>query len=153
MSHFRRSLVLEATPAAVYAALTTRTGLRSWWTQDCDVAPNVGGTIRFRFGRMHKDMRIEKLEPGREVRWLCTGAHSAADELTRKDEWVGTQLVFRLIPEAQGRTLLEFEHVGLVPDFERHGPCSNGWRYFLPSLQKFVESGRGTPYERAAVAA
>jgi hypothetical protein len=97
-------------------------------------------------------MRIEKVEPG-EVRWLCTGAHIARAAFTRKDEWVGTRLVFRLIPEAEGRTLLDFEHIGLVPAFECYDLCSGGWRYFLDSLQKFAETARGTPYQLVAAAA
>ena len=32
MSHYQQSLVLDAAPAAVYAALTTPAGLRGWWT-------------------------------------------------------------------------------------------------------------------------
>jgi len=153
MSHYQQTLVLEANPPAVYAALTTPNGLRGWWTQDCDVATKVGDTVHFRFGRNHKDMRIERLEPGREVRWLCTGAYIAAAQLTRRDEWVGTQLVFRLTPQGNGRTHLDFEHIGLVPAFECYGLCSSGWRHYLDSLQRFVETGRGTPYEPEAAAA
>jgi len=154
MSHYRQSLVLEANPAAVYAALTTPQGLRGWWTQDCDVATKVGGTTRFRFGRNHKDMRIERLQPGREVRWLCTAAQMfAAAQLTRKDEWAGTQIVFRLTPDGEGRTRVDFEHVGLVPELECYDQCSNGWRYYLDSLQQFVANGRGTPHELAAAGA
>jgi uncharacterized protein YndB with AHSA1/START domain len=154
MSHYQQSLVLEATPAAVYAALTTPEGLRGWWSQDCDVETRVGGALYFRFGRNHKEMRIERLEPGREVRWLCTGAHIAAGLLTRRDEWVGTQLVFRLAPQADDRTRLDFEHIGLVPTLECHELCSNGWRYFMGSLQQYVDTGCGTPYAKeAAVAA
>jgi uncharacterized protein YndB with AHSA1/START domain len=148
MSNFQQSLLLEATPAAVYAALTTPAGLRGWWTQDCYVATEIGGTLRFRFGPNHKDMRIEQLAPEREVRWLCTGAHIA--RLSRKEEWVGTRLVFHITPAGEGRTQLDFEHVGLVSAFECYDLCSNGWHYFLDSLQQFVETGRGTPYEVAA---
>jgi uncharacterized protein YndB with AHSA1/START domain len=147
MSHYQRSLVLEATPDAVYAALTTPAGLRGWWTQDCDVATNVGGTIRFRFDCTSKAMRIERLEPAREVRWLCTEAHIAAPSLTRRDEWKGTQIVFRLSPLDDRRTRLDFEHVGLEPALACYGMCSDGWRYFLGSLQQLVETGRGTPYD------
>lgn len=151
--NYQQSLVLEAPPAAVYAALARGDGLRGWWTVDCEAAANVGGTIDLRFGRSRKVMRIERLEPARGVRWLCTGAHIAAGDLSRRDEWVGTRLVFRLIPEAAGRTLLEFEHVGLMPELECFELCRNGWRCFLASLQQFVETGRGTPYARAAAAA
>ncbi len=146
MSHYQQTLALKASPAAVYAALTTPEGLRGWWTQDCDVPTEVGQTLHFQFGRNHKDMRIERLVPGREMRWRCTGAHIAAAEISRKDEWVGTELVFRLTPDGEGRTRLDFEHIGLVPAFECYDLCSNGWQYFLRSLQQFVETGRGTPY-------
>ena len=98
-------------------------------------------------------MRIEKLDPGREVRWFCTGALIAAERLMHTDEWVGTQLVFRLAPEGDGRTRLNFEHIGLAPTLECYDMCSNGWQYYMNSLQKFVNSGRGTPHELAAVAA
>lgn len=150
MNHYKQSFIVKANPAMVYAALTTAEGLRGWWTQDCDVADKIGGTIHFRFGRTHKEMRIERLEPDREVRWLCTGAHIDADQLTRKDEWVGTQLVFRLTPDGKGHTHLDFEHLGLVPAFECYNLCSDGWRYFLNSLQQFVEIGHGTPYEHGS---
>ena len=149
MSHYQQSLVLEANPGIVYSALTTPDGLRGWWTQECDVGTELGTVIEFRFGTTRKEMRIERLEPHREVRWLCTGAHIAAAQLMRRDEWVGTQLVFRLTPDGEGRTRLDFEHRGLVPAFECYDLCRSGWRYYLGSLQQFVETGRGTPYERA----
>ncbi len=153
MNHYRQSLVLEANPGAVYAALTTAEGLRGWWTQDCDVAPREGGTIHLRFGRTRKDMRIERLVPGSEVCWLCTGAHIADARIVRKDEWLGTRLVFRLTPDGEGRTRLDFEHLGLVPTFECYALCRDAWQYFLGSLRQFVETGRGTPHQAAAAAA
>jgi len=153
MNHYQQGLVVEASRATVYAALTTPEGLRGWWTQDCDVTTEVGGTSWFRFGRQRKAVRIERLDPRREVRWACTGAHIAIAGFTHADEWIGTQIVFRLIEEAQGRTLLEFEHIGLVPAFECFKACRDGWRLYLRSLQLFVETGRGTPYERVASAA
>jgi hypothetical protein len=130
MNHFQQTLVLAASPAAVYAALTTPAGLRGWWTEDCDVA----------------------VEPGREVRWLCVGAHIAAGQLARRDEWIGTRLVFRIAAEGAGRTRLEFEHLGLVPEFECYGMCSSGWRHYMASLARFVETGVGTPHRLPATA-
>lgn len=146
MKHYQHSLTIAASPAAVYAALTTIEGLRGWWTQDCEGATDVGGTIHFRFGACYKDMRIERLEPGREVRWQCTRAHIAADTVTRADEWVGTQPVFRISNEGQGRTRLDFEHIGLVPSLQCYDLCYKGWQHFLGSLQQYLEAGAGTPY-------
>ena len=87
MTHFRQNLLLHASPAAVYAALTTKEGLRGWWSQDCDGQTHPGGVLAFRFGPHRKEMRIERMEADREIRWLCTGAHIAF--LEKKDEWSG----------------------------------------------------------------
>ncbi|MES2106479.1 MAG: SRPBCC domain-containing protein [Pseudomonadota bacterium] len=146
MKNYQHSLTITATPAAVYAALTTTKGLRGWWTPDCEGTMEVGGTIHFRFGTTHKDMRIERLEPGREVRWECTRAHIAADSIAHKDEWVGTQPVFRMSDVGQGRTRLDFEHIGLVPSLECYGLCYKGWEQFMGSLQQYLETGAGTPF-------
>ena len=147
MKNYQHTLSIAASPAAVYAALTTPQGLRNWWTEDCEGATaEVGGTIHFRFGATSKDFRVERLEPGREVRWLCTRAHIAADFLTRKDEWIGTEMVFHVSVEGQGRTRLEFEHIGLIPSLECYGICENGWQQFLGSLKQYLETGEGAPY-------
>jgi uncharacterized protein YndB with AHSA1/START domain len=147
MNHYQQSLIVKASPSVIYSVLTTSQGMRSWWTQDCDVGTKIGDLIRVRFGGTHKEMCIELLEPNREVRWLCSGAHINLDWLTRKDEWVGTQIAFHLTAEGDGNTRLDFEHIGLVPSFECYDLCDNGWRYFLNSLQQFAETGAGTPYE------
>jgi hypothetical protein len=106
----------------------------------------VSGAIHFRFGPVHKEMRVERLEPNREVRWVCTKAYIDMPSLTRKDEWVGTEMVFRLNDEGSGRTRIDFEHVGLVPSFECYGMCVKGWRYYLGSLRQYLETGAGTPH-------
>jgi len=146
MSHYQKSFVIEASPAAVYVALTTSQGLRGWWTQDCDVETGVGGTLKFRFGEHYKHMRIDRLVPDREVRWECTVAHINVDSFTRKDEWVGTQIVFHLSPAAGGKTQLDFEHIGLVPAFECHEVCVSGWNNFLESLLLYTKTGTGNPW-------
>lgn len=147
MNHYQQSFIVKANPAIVYAALTTTKGIRGWWTQDCEVAEVVGGNINLRFGGTHKEMRIEKLEPNQEVRWRCTAAYINLDWLTHKDEWVGTEILFRLTPDGQGHTRLDFDHIGLVPDFECYDLCNNGWTFFLNSLQQFAETGEGEPYK------
>jgi uncharacterized protein YndB with AHSA1/START domain len=153
MSHFRKSLVIDANPEAVYAALTAPEGLRGWWTQDCDVPTRTGDTIHLRFGRTRKAMLIERLTPAREVRWRCTAAHIAASSIAQKDEWVGTEVVFRLAKVGDAQTHLEFEHIGLLPVLECYALCRNGWDHFLASLQRFAATGRGTPYELATAVA
>lgn len=148
MSHYRQQIDLDAPPAAVYAALATQAGLRSWWTRTCDVAEAEGGEATFRFGPHHKAMRIERLDPPREVRWKCEAAHIEVPGM-RPDEWVGTTIAFRLAPSGGG-TRLDFEHVGLVPGLQCWDICRSGWDQFLASLHDQVEQGRGRPFVPAA---
>lgn len=148
MSHYQQSLVIGADPAAVYAALVTPEGLQGWWTPDCDVALEVGGTSHFRFGPHQKSMLVEKLEPGREVQWHCVVAQSSDPHFACLREWPGTRLIFRLAQAGAGRTRLDFEHIGLVPELECYAMCNDGWRHFLSSLQQLLETGKGTPFEQ-----
>jgi uncharacterized protein YndB with AHSA1/START domain len=153
MNNYRCQLLLTATPAAVYLALTTSHGLQQWWTPTCETDSVAGGRASFRFDSTHKAMRIERLVPGREVAWQCVEAHIDAPDVQHKDEWVGTHIVFRLAPTADGsQTRLDFEHIGLTPALECFDVCRGGWDQFLASLQAWVETGRGRPFVPAATA-
>jgi hypothetical protein len=87
----------------------------------------------------------------RGVRWFVTRSHLAM--LSKNDEWTGTEIAFRLTPTIDGKTRLDFEHVGLVPSFECYDRCSTGWNYFLASLCQYAETGRGTPWVPAEACA
>ncbi len=42
--------------------------------------------------------------------WRGTDAHIDVDRLTHKDEWVGTQLAFRLTPDGSLQQFIETGH-------------------------------------------
>lgn len=145
MNDYTQQLSIAADPATVHAALSSLAGLRGWWTQDCGGLPEPGGELRFHFGSSYKHMRID-VQTADEIRWHCTVAHIDVPSLQHKDEWVGTELVFRLQPEGDGQTRLDFTHRGLVPACECYDLCRQGWRYFLASLQQYAATGQGTPW-------
>lgn len=151
MDNYRQQLVISATPAALYQALATQAGLRAWWTETCTADANVGGLATFEFGSVRKVMRIEKLDPDREVRWSCLEADIAGYGLRRTDEWVGTEMVFKLTPQGDGGTRLDFEHIGLTPALECYQLCNDGWAHFMNSLRGLAEDGKGTPFRAAGV--
>jgi len=146
MTHYQQTLVINAEPSAVYAAIATQKGVRGWWTETCTADAHAGGTSQFRFGTICKDMSIEQLDPNRGVRWFCTRVDVGSESNAQITEWVGTEMAFRLTPTIDGKTRLDFEHIGLVPALECYDLCSNCWSYFLGSLQQLVETGRGTPW-------
>ena len=146
MNHYQQTFVINADPSAVYAAISTQEGLRAWWTATCTADTHVGGTAHFDFGRMHKDMSIEQLDANRGVRWFCTNVQVDSGSKSQITEWIGTEIAFRLTPTIDGKTRLDFEHIGLVPALECYDLCSSCWTHFLASLQQLVETGRGTPW-------
>jgi uncharacterized protein YndB with AHSA1/START domain len=134
---------LDATPHAVYEAISTAAGVRSWWI-DGSFAGQVGETGRLTFGDGWTDLRIEKLVPDREVEWSCIGQDIA--HFDPADEWVGTKIAFRLEPLDEGeRTRLEFAHHGL-DGLDCEEMCTRGWDHYIRvSLRGLVETGEGAP--------
>lgn len=152
MTNHRQEHLVSAPADVLYRALTTTEGLRAWWTPTCEAEPRVGGRAEFRFDRTRKVMRVVRLVPDREVIWKVEEADIDASFLSRRDEWVGTTIAFRLVPQPSGATLLQFEHEGLTPAFECYGICTSGWREFLASLADYAATGRGRPYGSACAA-
>jgi uncharacterized protein YndB with AHSA1/START domain len=146
MTHYRKTLVIAARPAAVYEALTTEPGLQRWWNTGCEGAFRAGGVIDFHFGPNHKQLRVETMQPFNEVQWLCTQSHMFVGSETAHDEWTGTRMIFRLSRIEGGRTQLDFEHIGLTPALVCFDLCTEGWDYYLASLAAYAETGQGTPF-------
>lgn len=145
----RLVIPLDAPPARVVEALTTRAGIAGWWTPDCDAEPRLGGTIEVRFptADFFARFRITALTPGL-VEWECTDGHHPA-KTGWKDlrDWVGTRARFELArratEEGEGTTLT-FTHVGLRPGLECNTVCRNGWWQFLrQSLRAYLATGTG----------
>lgn len=146
MNSYKCDLLLATPAEKVYEALTTQRGIEEWWTATSEVGTAVGELISIRFGPTFKTMRIEVLRPNTEVRWHVTDAQLVAPGLTRTNEWIGTTIAFQLTPQPDYATRLTLEHIGLTPEVECYELCSQGWRQFLASLKRYVETGKGTPY-------
>ncbi|WP_031479216.1 SRPBCC family protein [Streptomyces bicolor] len=124
-----------AAPGDVYAALTTIEGLSSWWTQDTDGDPDVGGVIRFRFDAGGFDMKVLEARPAERVCW---------EVVDGPEEWIGTRIRFELKREGDFTVVL-FRHEGWKEPVEFMYHCSTKWATFLMSLKKLVETGKGEP--------
>jgi hypothetical protein len=67
-----------------------------------------------------------------------------------KSEWVNTKLVFD-ITEENGKTLVQFTHEGLVPEYECYKVCHDAWSgYIRNSLYKLISIGKGEPNPKDA---
>ncbi len=130
---------IHAGPDAVYRALTTADGVRSWWTTRADLDEGVDGVIRFTFhGDFHPHMLQTELEPERVVRWKCVGGHA---------KWQDNTFLF-LLRERDGETSLRFvQEYAQELDDDVYGTYNFNWGYYLHSLKLLCETGTGTPFE------
>lgn len=132
------SLVLDAPIERVFDAVSTAKGLRGWWTP---LVRAARGRVVLRFEGLdeHIALRLAEVKPPSTVVWDVL-------EHTELDEFAGTRLSFALAARRDGRTALDFVHVGLRPELECHDMCASGWAHFLGSLAGLVERGEGEPF-------
>lgn len=142
MTSYTHEQDFEASPAAVYAAITD---IRSWWSGTVDgTTDRVGAEFRYRYPGMHDStQRVTELVPNEKIVWHVTGANLTF--VKRAEEWTGTDIVFELAPRGSG-THLRFTHRGLVPAFECYAGCSAGWDALLTkNLKARIASGQAQP--------
>jgi uncharacterized protein YndB with AHSA1/START domain/catechol 2,3-dioxygenase-like lactoylglutathione lyase family enzyme len=139
---YQKTIRVQAPPDALFDALTTVSGLSSWWTRVTGTGEE-GGELRFLFDPpepcvMHVDLATKPTS----VRWTVTSCFLP--------EWVGTRPIFAITPVDGGASELSFCHHGITPSLECFDMCTNGWSHFLGSLRDYAETGEGSPVGSAA---
>ena len=123
--NFTTSFTVNKTPEAVFDAIND---VRGWWSAVPGIegsTDQLGAEFTYRYEPYHwSRQRITELVPGRKVVWLVVDGELSF--VKDKSEWNGTQMVFDITPKG-GKTEVRFTHVGLVPDGECYGACSNAW--------------------------
>jgi len=128
---------IKASVEEVYTALTTDSGLSTWWTTDTSGAGDVGSIIEFRFGGDGPDFQVMELQPNSLVRWRHHGEMPKA--------WMGTEINFQLSTIGD-QTYVLFTHSNWRDASEFMGHCSTKWAVFLLSLKDALETGKGRPF-------
>lgn len=122
----------------IYKALTTMDGLAEIWTKDCKVADREGTYHTFNFGPADTVVfRIDALVPAKKVEWLCVQSDP---------DWEGTVVTFEL-QDLAGKSAVTLRHHGWKEVNAYFDYCSYNWSFFLYSLKRYCEEGRGIPYQ------
>ena len=131
-----------ASPQSVFDAIAKIDGLASWWTATVQGEAAVGGVINFRFGTtFNPDMKILEFKPPRRVAWTCIDGH---------DPWLDAMFQFEIEPRSPGSVLFFRQDYARELSDEEYGRYNFNWGYYLESLRRFVETGRGWPYNTPA---
>ena len=140
-SDYTTTFFVKQTPSEVFNAVIN---VRGWWQGEIEGStdkPDDEFTYRMKDFHFSKQ-RIIEVVPDKKVVWLV--ADSKLNFLNNKSEWSGTKIQFE-ITQVNNKTQLRFTHVGLVPDIECYGSCSNGWSKLIQeSLLSLITTHKGT---------
>jgi len=154
MPEIHQRIYIKCNPDSVFEALTTQSGLSSWWTPHLEMQLDL---CRFYFGESYfKEMKIVQTLSNESVKWKC---------IQGAEEWIQTNITFKLLyagndvksyPEMndqinqsedqQAGTILDFRHNDWKNNSDSFAECSYTWGRFLRSLKLYCETGKGNPW-------
>lgn len=146
MKSFETSLIIQATENMIFDSLTN--SLIAWWTEMFEGSAKKNGDIfTIRFGsQIYKTIKVEEVILNQSVTWLVVDALIDMPELENKKEWIGTRIIWTISAGSSGTTL-RLKHIGLTPEIQCYELCKNGWQSFLYSLNKYLTTGVGVPFQ------
>lgn len=113
-----------------------------WWRKDFSgTAEKLNDVFTVPFGEpSFVDFVISEFVPNKKVAWKVTDCY--LPWFNNKKEWNNTEVVFEL-SEENGKTKIDFTHIGLVPQIECYTICEKGWDgHVTESLLKFINEGK-----------
>jgi len=115
-----------------------------WWKKDFSgSAEKLNDTFIVPFGESSfVDFIVSEFMPGKKTVWKVTDCY--LPWFKDKKEWNNTEVVFELSQE-NGKTKIDFTHVGLVPGIECYDVCEKGWDGHINTLGNFINEGKGLP--------
>lgn len=136
---------MDATPREAFDCINSVT---KWWTENLEGnSENVSDEFTVQFGDVHySKQKLVEVIPDKKVVWLVTD--SKLNFVNDKQEWTNTCITFE-ISSNNGKTEVQFTHLGLAPNVECYDACSSAWsEYVGGSLFDLMTKGKGKPTGR-----
>ena len=136
---YQTTILVKASPDALFEALTTTTGLGAWWNPATG-SGEAGGQLRFIMNAPEPlVVRVDEAVRPTSVRWTVTDCPFLPD-------WIGTRPTFTITPLDGQTSELHFHHHGLNQELECIDMCTRSWDHYMTSLRDYLEVGRGSPF-------
>ena len=138
MPDILQDLPINAPVERVFDAVTSPAGLDQWWTKTSSGRPVEGTEYSLGFGPGYDwRARVTRAVPNRAFELTITVADA---------DWTGSRVGFRL--EARdGRTWMQFHHIGWNESNDHFRISSHCWAMYLRVLRRWLEHGETVPYE------
>jgi uncharacterized protein YndB with AHSA1/START domain len=129
---------IRASASRVFEAVSTPSGLDSWWTKKSAGMPGPGALYELWFGPEY-DWRgqVSRYSPNNEFELQIVRADA---------DWTNSLVGFRLREET-GRTWTQFYHTGWPTVNEHYRVSCHCWALYLRILRRYLEHGEIVPYE------
>jgi len=140
--NYTTTITVDQSPDEVFKAINNP---RGWWTGDIEGdTDKLGAEFVYKFQDLHNSkQKVTELVPGKKVVWHVEEA--TLNFIKNKQEWKGTDIVFEIAAK-DGKTDITFTHVGLAPQIECYGACSDAWHTLLHgNLKRLIETGEDQP--------
>jgi len=140
--NFTTTISVDQTPEEAFNAINN---VRGWWSGEIEgETDQPDAEFTYRYQDLHRSkQKITEFVPSKKVVWHVSD--SQLSFVKDKSEWNDTDIVFE-ISEKNGKTEVRFTHVGLVPQYECFGSCSNAWGTLVNgSLRQLIATGKRQP--------
>ena len=137
--NYHRTIMVNASSEE---AMNKISQINLWWRKDFSArAEKLNDKFTVPFGEpSFVDFVISEFVPNKKVVWKVTDCY--LPWFKDKKEWNNTEVVFK-ISEENGKTKIDFTHIGLVPEVECYDVCEKGWNGHINTLEKFINEGKG----------
>jgi hypothetical protein len=139
--NYTTAFTVDQTPEEAFAAINN---VRGWWSGSPGVdgsTDKLGDEFTYRYEPHHySKQKVAELRSGKRVVWRVVDAQ--LNFVGDKTEWKGTEITFDISRKGD-KTEVRFTHVGLVPDIECFGACSDAWGSYVNGSLRHLIAGAG----------
>ena len=142
MADILHDFTILTAPGEVWDAVTSPSGIASWWSKKVVGEPKLGATYAF-YGEdeIYSIGVVKRFEQGRLIEWEIT--KGAPDCMV-------TRMGFKLADEG-GQTLVSFHHTGWPEVTSHFRERSFRWALDMRLLKRYVELGEVVRFEERGI--
>jgi uncharacterized protein YndB with AHSA1/START domain len=133
----KKNIVIDATPEAVFKAITDPNELIQWFPDQAILEPKIGGKMKFSFFKTDSEYRqmdyfpegtITEIIPNKKISYTWQEPNIPG--------FPNTVVTWELEKMEDNKTRLKLFHTGFKPD-ETAKKHNEGWSHFLSQLIKY----------------